>query len=71
MVGHVTALTTEAIINTLSHSNISGDIEVNSDSELDSSKESKDSDYEDDEIESWVDSETQGDRSSTSFISRM
>ena len=58
MVGHASALTAEAIVNSLSQSNISGYIEVNSDSELDSSKESKDSDYEDDEIESWVDSET-------------
>jgi len=58
MVGHVTAFMAEAIINSLSHSNISGDVEVNSDSELDSSKESEDSDYGDDAIESWVDSET-------------
>jgi len=58
MVGHASALMAEAIVNSLSQSNISGYIEVNSDSELDSSKESKDSDYEDDEIESWVDSET-------------
>jgi len=55
MAGHVTALTAEAIVNSLSHSNIS---EVNSDSELDSSKESKDDDYDDNEIESWIDSET-------------